>query len=499
MVVSPFTSNNKPVGIGYDSRSRAKALTELTAIEATTITVTDVSTVRVFAECLETSSGGTLLINGAVSAVSFIGASGSGASALVDMTDVDIPTLAGHINRALVITPAGVVSAVSAVDEFFNSVYEGASQNLTDIGSLTPVANNAYLVNSAGDIALTSYSTFAQAQAALTTAIATRSGLGLGALATSDSLDFSSLSDVDAYSVGDANYLVLVNAAGNGVTYTPSSLLAGNSPSAHGALSDLSALSAHDQYMDISAIRGFINAVNASAIPSAGNHLTNVTYVDTQTALRQLTHVNLTELAALTASPGGVLYWDTGGALLNAASLAFGRSLLNSVNAAATRTLLALGSLALSSNLSATQLDDFQDFEALGAADGDLLYVAGGSPRTIGYQSPGAIAHADLGTLTADDHLQYSRVDGTRQFTLAPSAATDPITGPQLARKSWVDTQIGTRQESSTLLDDIVAMKGSLATGDIIYWDGTDFVTLAAGTNGDVLTLAGGVPTWGAP
>ena len=499
MVVSPFTSNNKPVGIGYDSKLRAKALTELADIEATTITVTDVNTVRVFAECLETSSGGTLIINGAVSATSFIGTGGTAATKLTDLTDVDIATLAGHINRALVITPAGVVSAVSAVDEFFNSIYEGASQNLTDLGVITPVANSVYFVDSAGNIALAPYSTFSQSQAVLTTAIATRLGLGLGALSTSDSLSFSGLSDVDAYSVGDANYLVLVNPDGNGVTYTPSSLLAGNSPSAHGSLSELSALSAHDQYMDISATRGFINAVNASAIPSAGNHLTNVTYVATQTALRQLLNGNLTELSNLTVSPGGVIYWDTDGALLNEPSQTYGRSLLNSVDSAAARTLLSLGSLALSSNLSATQLDDFQDFENVGAADGDLLYVSGGSPRTIGYQSPGAIPHASLGTLTADDHLQYARTDGTRTFVLAPSASTDPITGPQLARKSWVDTQIGTREEASTLLTDIANLKDTITAGDLLYYDGVDIIRLPIGSNGDVLTVAGGIPSWGAP
>ena len=36
-----------------------------------------------------------------------------------------------------------------------------------------------------------------------------------------------------------------------------------------------------------------------------------------------------------------------------------------------------------------------------------------------------------------------------------------------------------------------------LVAGDVLYADGTDTITrLAAGTNDDVLTLAGGVPTW---
>jgi len=36
----------------------------------------------------------------------------------------------------------------------------------------------------------------------------------------------------------------------------------------------------------------------------------------------------------------------------------------------------------------------------------------------------------------------------------------------------------------------------SQATGDIMYYNGTDWVRLAVGTDGQVLTLAGGLPTW---
>ena len=37
---------------------------------------------------------------------------------------------------------------------------------------------------------------------------------------------------------------------------------------------------------------------------------------------------------------------------------------------------------------------------------------------------------------------------------------------------------------------------GSDAAGDILYYNGTDYIRLAKGTDGDVLTLASGVPTW---
>jgi len=39
---------------------------------------------------------------------------------------------------------------------------------------------------------------------------------------------------------------------------------------------------------------------------------------------------------------------------------------------------------------------------------------------------------------------------------------------------------------------------GSDAAGDVIYYDGTNYVRLAKGSNGEVLTLASGVPSWAA-
>jgi len=39
---------------------------------------------------------------------------------------------------------------------------------------------------------------------------------------------------------------------------------------------------------------------------------------------------------------------------------------------------------------------------------------------------------------------------------------------------------------------------GSDAAGDVMYYNGTNYVRLAKGTNGEVLTLAGGVPSWAA-
>ena len=39
---------------------------------------------------------------------------------------------------------------------------------------------------------------------------------------------------------------------------------------------------------------------------------------------------------------------------------------------------------------------------------------------------------------------------------------------------------------------------GSDVAGDVMYYNGTNYIRLAKGTNGEVLTLAGGVPSWAA-
>lgn len=51
-------------------------------------------------------------------------------------------------------------------------------------------------------------------------------------------------------------------------------------------------------------------------------------------------------------------------------------------------------------------------------------------------------------------------------------------------------------QQHNAKLDDIVGI--TYASGDIFYYDGTHIVKLAKGSNGNVLVLASGLPSWGA-
>ena len=53
-------------------------------------------------------------------------------------------------------------------------------------------------------------------------------------------------------------------------------------------------------------------------------------------------------------------------------------------------------------------------------------------------------------------------------------------------------------QISANAVDGTHIALGSDAAGDIMYYSGTNYVRLAKGTNGEVLTLASGVPSWAA-
>ena len=76
---------------------------------------------------------------------------------------------------------------------------------------------------------------------------------------------------------------------------------------------------------------------------------------------------------------------------------------------------------------------------------------------------------------------------------VAEDIANNAITFAELNDNAVIGSKIATNAVDGTK----IAM-GSDAAGDIMYYDGTDYIRLAKGTNGEQLTLAGGVPTWAA-
>jgi len=76
------------------------------------------------------------------------------------------------------------------------------------------------------------------------------------------------------------------------------------------------------------------------------------------------------------------------------------------------------------------------------------------------------ISHSDLPDLDADDHTQYSRVDGTRAFT-GTVGGIYPVSSTDLATKQYVDDNIIGEEFRSPVLDkDLLTPPGFPTTGD---------------------------------
>ena len=88
---------------------------------------------------------------------------------------------------------------------------------------------------------------------------------------------------------------------------------------------------------------------------------------------------------------------------------------------------------------------------------------------------------------------------GTLSFT---TISGDPSMGGDLSgtasNAQIVANAITATEIASNAVDGTHIALGSDASGDIMYYNGTNYVRLAKGTNGEVLTLASGVPSWAA-
>ena len=89
---------------------------------------------------------------------------------------------------------------------------------------------------------------------------------------------------------------------------------------------------------------------------------------------------------------------------------------------------------------------------------------------------------------------------GTLSFTTI--SAGDPSMGGDLSgsgsNAQIVANAVTATEIASNAVNGTHIALGSDASGDIMYYNGTNYVRLAKGTNGEVLTLASGVPSWAA-
>ena len=88
---------------------------------------------------------------------------------------------------------------------------------------------------------------------------------------------------------------------------------------------------------------------------------------------------------------------------------------------------------------------------------------------------------------------------GTLSFT---TISGDPSMGGDLSgtasNAQIVANAVTATEIASNAVNGTHIALGSDASGDIMYYNGTNYVRLAKGTNGEVLTLASGVPSWAA-
>ena len=106
-------------------------------------------------------------------------------------------------------------------------------------------------------------------------------------------------------------------------------------------------------------------------------------------------------------------------------------------------------------------------------------------------------------TITGDK-IAPATIDGTKIANNAITSAhlgLDIIVAEDIANNAITVAEIANNAVTTDkIIDNAVTgakiALGSDATGDVMYYSGTDYVRLAKGTDGQVLTLSGGLPSW---
>jgi hypothetical protein len=108
--------------------------------------------------------------------------------------------------------------------------------------------------------------------------------------------------------------------------------------------------------------------------------------------------------------------------------------------------------------------------------------------------------------LTADRVLTITTGDAARTLTFTADATiggttSGTNTGDQTITLTGDVTGSGTSSFATTIADNSVdgtdIALGSDASGDVMYYNGTDWIRLAKGADGTVLKLSSGLPVWG--
>jgi hypothetical protein len=285
--------------------------------------------------------------------------------------------------------------------------------------------------------------------------------------------------------------------------------------------------------------------ITESQISDLGSYLTDIT----GEALSTLSDVTITSIAS-----GELLAWN-GSAWINQTLAEAGISATGHAHAASdiTSGTLAherggieadISGVAIGDILAGTGAGTIGIVTSTGHSDGDVLTLQ--ADGTVDFETPsggGVTDHGALTGLSDDDHPQYAKLagdtySGVHDFGGATSVEIPNGAAPTVnaAGEIAVDTTItdytglikyhdGTEELTvlavptanlSTTDGEVVAYNatndelefidvvgpyldstlGGAAAGDILYHDGTQWTNLAKGSDDEVLTLAGGLPSW---
>lgn len=119
---------------------------------------------------------------------------------------------------------------------------------------------------------------------------------------------------------------------------------------------------------------------------------------------------------------------------------------------------------------------------ASGSAGGDL---------TGTYPNPAIAPNAVTSAKIADGSIVNADVSSSAAITYSKLNLTNGIVAGDITSNAITAAKI-----ANNSVDGSKIALGSDATGDIMYYNGTDYVRLAAGSNGNVLTLSSGLPAW---
>lgn len=128
-------------------------------------------------------------------------------------------------------------------------------------------------------------------------------------------------------------------------------------------------------------------------------------------------------------------------------------------------------------------------------SDGQVLTLASGIPSwatpTVYQTVDASLTELSALSLVSGDVLY---IDGSNEVQRLAKGSDGEVLTLASGIPSWAAVGAGSFQPLDAILTDLSGI--TFATGDVLYYDGANLTNLGVGTNGQVLKLSGGVPIW---